>query len=332
MSFAAHVRTVWPVVRRLGGVPAAPTSEPWSVEVPDPDLGSVRLSGRLRVRPGSRRRGADGSGATLLLLVHGLGGSAESSYMLRTARVADELGLSTLRLNLRGADGRGEDFYHAGLCGDLDGVLASEALADFERILLFGFSLGGHIGLRFATEVTDPRLCAVAAASSPLDLDRSVAGIDRPAGWVYRRYVLAGLCRMYAEVAARRQLPVSVAKVRRIRSLREWDRQTIVPRFGFANAGDYYRRAGVGSRLDRLRVPALLVVAEDDPMVPREAVAQGLTGSEERLSLRWVRRGGHLAFAADLDLGESAPKGLADQVIAWLQRVQPSGGVQDGRR
>ncbi len=321
MSLAAHVRTVWPVVRRIAGVPAAPPSEPWSVEVPDPDLGPIRLTGRLRATPASPRRGADGTRRTLLILVHGLGGSAESTYMLRTARVADQLGLSTLRLNLRGADRRGEDFYHAGLCGDLEWVLGSPELAGFERVLLFGFSLGGHVSLRFATEVADRRLGAVAAACSPLDLDRSVAAIDRPGSWIYRRYVLAGLCQMYAEVAARREMPLTVAEVRRIRTLREWDRQTIVSRFGFDSPEDYYRKAGVAGRLDSLRVPALLVVAEDDPMLPREAVDRGLCGTEEQLSLRWVRRGGHLAFPAGLDLGEDAPTGLAGQVIGWLMRA-----------
>ncbi len=306
------------MVRRLSGVPPASPSAPWSVEIPDPQVGPVRLSGRLRVVP---ERRADGTGSTLLVLVHGLGGSADSSYMLRTAAVAEQLGLSSLRLNLRGADRRGEDLYHAGLSSDLERVLQSPAMAAFERILLFGFSLGGHVCLRFATEVVDPRLSAVAAACAPLDLDACVAAIDRPSGWVYRRYVLAGLCQMYAEVAARRDLPLPVAEARRIRTLREWDRRTVVPRFGFDSPEDYYRRARVGGRLDRLRVPALLAVAEGDPMVPPAAIHRGLNGAPEHFDLRWSRRGGHLALPAGLDMGEDAPAGLASQVIAWLARA-----------
>ena len=149
MSLAAHARTVWPVVRRLAGTPPAPPSEPWSIEIPDPDVGPVRLSGRLRTPSAGER------GSTLLVLVHGLGGSVDSSYMLRTAAVADALGLASLRLGLRGADRRGADFYHAGLSSDLGWVLESPELAAFERVLLFGFSLGGHLCLRFATEAAD---------------------------------------------------------------------------------------------------------------------------------------------------------------------------------
>ena len=167
------------MVRRFAGAPAAGPSRPWSTAVEDPRLGRVRLSGRLHRVDG---------GSTLLVLVHGLGGSSESSYMLRTAAVAEGLGLSALRLSLRGADGRGEDLYHGGLSSDLAAVLASPELASFDRVLLFGFSLGGHLSLRFATEDEDPRLRAVAAACAPLDLERSVAAIDRPVGWLYRRY------------------------------------------------------------------------------------------------------------------------------------------------
>ncbi len=256
----------------------------------------------------------------MLVLVHGLGGSTESSYMRRTARIAESFGLSSLRLNLRGADREGSDFYHAGLSEDLRWVIGAPELARFESILLFGFSLGGHMSLRFATEVEDPRLCAVAVASTPLDLDRCVQAIDRPSCWLYRRYVLAGLCDMYAHVAARRPLPLSLAEARRIRKIREWDRHTVVPRFGFSSPEDYYARAGVGSRLHRLRVPALLVNSEHDPMVPRSAVADAIDGVPNLLETKWTRRGGHLGFSTTLDLGEDAPRGLSDQVLGWLVR------------
>lgn len=299
------------MVRHVAGPPATGPSERWSVDLDDPQVGTVRLTGRLRRASGS---------STILVLVHGLGGSSESSYMLRTADAAESFGLSTLRLSLRGADGRGEDLYHGGLSGDLASVLGSPELAPYARVLLFGFSLGGHLSLRFATEAGDPRLGAVAAACAPLDLERSVAAIDRPVGWLYRRYVLAGLSRMYAEVSARREMPLAPDAARRIRTLREWDRRTVVPRFGFAGAGDYYARASVAGRTDRLRVPALLVAAEDDPMVMPDAVHPGLGRASDHLCVRWVRHGGHLAFPAGLDLGEDAPRGLAGQAIGWLAR------------
>ena len=122
-----------------------------------------------------------------------------------------------------------------------------------------------------------------------------------------------------AAVEARRELPVPLSVLRTVRTLREWDRQTVVPRFGFASPEDYYARASVGSLLARLRMPALLVAAEADPMVPPAALRPSLAAEHGTLNVRWVSRGGHVGFPADLDLGFPGSPGLESQLLAWLQ-------------
>ena len=68
-----------------------------------------------------------------------------------------------MRFNMRGADRSGEDVYHAGTTEDLRAMLRSPALARFRRIHVIGFSLGGHILIRWATEPDrDPPLPPVA--------------------------------------------------------------------------------------------------------------------------------------------------------------------------
>ncbi len=309
MSLSAHLWTVWPLVRVAVRPLKPPASVDWSAAVSDQHRGRVRLTGRLSV--------SSSDPSSLLILVHGLGGSADSRYLIRAARVAETLGLSSLRLHLRGADGGGEDFYHAGLSADLAAVVASPALREFTTLYLLGYSLGGHVVLKFATEVGDRRLRAAAAVCAPLDLERTVRAFDRPARWPYRRYVLSNLLSQYAEVAACRSVPTPLAEVRRIRTLREWDRRTVVPRFGFRSPEDYYRRASVAARLDQLRLPALLVAAGGDPMVAADAIAPALDRRGNHLEVRWVR-GGHVSFPADLDLGLPGSRGLEPQVIRWL--------------
>ncbi|MCP4660875.1 MAG: alpha/beta fold hydrolase, partial [bacterium] len=196
--------------------------------------------------------------------------------------------------------------------------LASPSLREFATLYILGYSLGGHVVLKFATEVGDRRLRAAAAVCSPLDLERTVSAFDRPARWPYRRYVLLNLLSQYAEVAACQVVPTPLAQLRRVRTLREWDRLTVVPRFGFQSPEDYYLRAGVGSRLDRLRVPALLVAAVGDPMVSAEGIEPALENRGNHLEVHWLRRGGHVSFPADLDLGLPEARGLEAQVIGWL--------------
>ncbi|MCG8456345.1 MAG: hypothetical protein MI919_08685, partial [Holophagales bacterium] len=179
MALSGHYWTVWSLWRnrRRAGVP--PAWSPWRASVEDPWLGQVPLTGKLAAAARGEREAAAHGGA-LIVLVHGLGGCSDSLYLLRAARVCHRLGLSSLRLDLRGSDREGHDIYHAGLSSDLAVALASEDLRPFGEIYLLGFSVGGHVVLRFATEVDDPRVKAVSAVCSPLDLAATVDHFDQP--------------------------------------------------------------------------------------------------------------------------------------------------------
>ncbi len=309
----AHVWTVLPRLlrRRLA---AGLRDAPWRGAVVDPERGVVPLAGWFG--EGTRRD-------VVVVLVHGLGGSAESPYLSATAAACQASGLATLRLGLRGSDGKAGDFYHAGLTADVSAALAAPELAPYERVVLIGYSLGGHVVLSYATYPHDARVAAVAAVSAPLDLRLAQCSFDRasPAAWPYRVYILERLKRLYAEIATHGPVPTPVEQIRRVRTLREWDRLTVVPRFGFASPEDYYARASVGPRLRQLSVPAMLVACPSDPMVPQVSIAAAATAAGGALDLRWVRRGGHVAFPADLDLGFGDARGLAGQLASWAARV-----------
>jgi uncharacterized protein len=283
----------------------APEARAWTTVLDDPQVGPVRLHGQLREEAGA---------GTLLLVVHGLGGSPTSPYCRRAAVGARQRGWSCLRLALRGSTGDGEDIYHAGLGRDLAHVLGDPTLHRYDRVLVVGYSLGGHVVLCLGL-APDPRVAAVAAVSAPLDLDRSCRAIDRRRGWVYRRHVLRGLKAGYQAVAARRPVVTPVRDVARVRVLRDWDRLTVVPRFGFADVDDYYRRASVGPRLGELRVPAIYIGMRHDPMVPSWTVEPSLAAVDGGggLEARWLDEGGHVA----------APGGWEDEVLGWLDRHAP---------
>src|SRR5690606_12627377 len=125
-----------------------------------------------------------------------------------------------------------------------------------------------HVSLRYAADGdVDPRVHAIAAICPPIDLRRGVDEIDKPKGAVYRRHVLSGLKEMYVAAAKRAPITVSIERALAVRKIREWDDLVVAPRFGFANANDYYDRESVGPRLKQIDRPTLVVVAEEDPMV-----------------------------------------------------------------
>lgn len=309
LAWTGHYSTIAPfLVRRLRPVAEAPTA-PWWTSLEDPELGPVRLTGRLRALEGKE----------LLVVIHGLGGSVRSGYMPLALAAAERTGISCLLLNVRGADLSGEDISHAGLTADLRAVFESPVLAAYERVYLFGYSMGGHLALSYAVDGPDPRLRKVAAISSPLDLDASAQAFDRRRSALYRKHVLGSLKDVYRASFRRRGGPTPLEDVARIRKIRDWDEHVVAPRFGFAGASDYYARVSVAPRLARLELPALYVGTIDDPMVPAKTVRPALAEASSSLEVHWAGRGGHLGFRRDFDLGLTAPTGLEHQVLAWLR-------------
>jgi predicted alpha/beta-fold hydrolase len=308
-GLSGHGWTIGVWLRHAVRPDVAPPSAPWSVVAEDPKIGPVKLTGRIR-HEGSKE---------LVLLVHGLGGDAEAPYIVAGAAAASAAGLSSLRLNLRGADRSGEDFYHAGLTADLHAAVSSGELDRYERIYVLGYSLGGHVTLRYATDAPDPRVDAVAAVSPPLDLDLSAHAFDRPACDIYRRNVLAGLKEIYESVARRRPVPTPVAEVNRIRKIREWDDRVVAPRYGFRDAAHYYRSVSVAPHLAELGMRSLVVFAKNDPMVPASAVESSAATCGTATVVKWVEKGGHMAFPAKLDLACGGALGLEAQIMSWFQ-------------
>jgi len=310
VGLSGHFWTIVPTLAsRLRPPRPLASSRPWSLPFEDPVVGSIVLTG-------VETRGRHGGAA---LLLHGLGGSIDSGYMLRLERSLVERGWTTLRLNLRGADRRGDDLHHAGDTADLPRVLRSAPFSTADPLVIVGVSLGGHVALRYAAEGTEPRAAATVAICSPLDLDRGASALDGRGAWVYRRYVLRAINEVYRHVSERGRAPTALDRVLAARTIREWDGLVVAPRFGFASAEDYYARASVGPLLPRISRPTWIVASEQDPMVPASTLRGALTGASESTEVAWVRRGGHVGFPAALDLGVAGPRGLAPQVAAWIE-------------
>lgn len=297
-SLGGHWWTLLPHVRNVLRPGPPPTDRPWSIQVDDPAVGPVRLTGAYREVTGSD---------TVALLVHGLGGAADAGYCITAADAAERAGWSSLRLNLRGADGLGADLYHAGLSSDLGAAIESEALRRYTTVYVIGFSLGGHLALHHALNPA-PRVAGVTAVCSPLDLSRSADAIDRKRALPYRAHVLRELKAAYRTMADRGRGPTPMVQVDRARTIRQWDAATVVPRFGFADVADYHARQSVGPRLGALRVPALYVGAPHDPMVPAFTVQPALEAARDTVTVQWEPRSGHVGFS---------DPAIFDRIIEW---------------
>jgi len=308
MSWQGHFWTLGPYLRHNLLPPRVPDWQRWETSLRDGVVGTLELSGRL-----SESGGSD----TIVVIVHGLGGSATSYYARQAALAAARAGIDSLRLNLRGADRCGADYYHAGLTDDLDAALQSPALAGYDKILLLAYSLGGNMVLRYLAERPDPRVRAAATVCSPIDLKPGARAIDQPRGLFYRRHILNALKDIYRNVAARRDVPLPLKEALRIDTIEQWDERVIAPRHGFAGAEDYWAQTSSCRVLGDIGTPTLFIATERDPMVPIDTVRPWLHHAP---GLRRIvtERGGHVGFPPKVDLGLGSGGTVEDQILRWM--------------
>ncbi len=302
----------WTIAPSLAPVEfPAPPARRWERWFEDPDVGQVAIHGMHRGLAGSTE---------LVVLVHGLGGDPDSTYLQRAALRLDQLGLSTLRVGLRGSTGFGRDYYHGGIQSDLREVLADEAFAHYERIWVIGYSLGGHIAMSTVTTDVDPRVQGVAAVCSPIDLEAGQKVIDAPRKFIYREYILRELRMMYRDIAKQRTVDTPVNRARSIKSLLEWDELIVAPRWGFDSARHYYRSVSVAHKLDEFTVPTLLVYTAHDPMIADFTIEKHLGGTHPNFEAIRLADGGHVYFPSEVDLGVGGEKDLMDQILRFFDR------------
>lgn len=242
----------------------------------------------------------------LVLVLHGLEGSARRGYCLETYRSLAQHGIAGVGLNFRSCSGepnRRPRAYHSGDTGDARWVLERlRAAHPRRRIGAVGFSLGGNVLLKLLGEsVAGGRglLDAAVAVSVPFDLG---AGADELArsqmGRWYTRYFLRSLL---AKAIAKRHLlsdRVDLGELTRARTLRAFDDLLTAPLHGFASAEDYYRRSSSAGFVAGIGVPSLLLQSEDDPFLPRGAIPIRAIEANPHLHLALTGQGGHVGFVS----------------------------------
>ena len=190
---------------------------------------------------------------------------------------------------------------------------------------LVGFSLGGHVALRWAGELrasSPSALRAIAAISPPLDLERTTRAIERLASFPYHRYVTRNLIaqgRAFAKLYPRRA-HYSASELDRIRTVRAYDTLVVAPMHGFSSAEDYYARASAGPFVRHIELPVLVVHAEDDPMVPAALVREDLAAAPRNVEQAWSERGGHVGWFSSLGEEEWVKTWAVEQVLDFFGR------------
>jgi len=299
------------VVRRSRAVRAV--EEDWILDCGGGDRLHGLYSRQHESTPEADRRG-------LVVLFHGWEGGAHSNYILSNSARLFELGFDVFRLNFR--DHGNTHHLNPGIFHScrLDEVVL--ALVELQRRLdppdwnLAGYSLGGNFALRVGLRAPEAglKLKQIVAVCPVIDPAHAMQSME--SSRFYERYFerkwgrsLAIKKEMYSELYGDDEF----LEIRGVRARTEY----LATRYaGFDNADSYFEGYSVAqNRLAALTVPATILTAADDPVVPVKDFHD--LPDNPMLDIMITERGGHCGFLRNYRLDSLAEDVVAGKLAGW---------------
>jgi len=333
-----NAQTIWPALfgRRHHGPPLAFRRERWAtpdgdfvdadwLDVTTPGSPGTATAPPAGASPGLGRPGArlgEDANAPLLVMFHGLEGSTKSHYAQAFADWARRHGWRFVMPHFRGCSGElnlAPRAYHSGDFEEIGWMLAQAKARHAGPVAAVGVSLGGNALLRWAEEAGDSASAtakAVAAISSPIDLAAGGHAIGRGFNrLVYTRMFLRTMKPKALAKLAQHPGLFSREKLLAARDLYDFDNVFTAPLHGFRDTDDYWARGSAKPHLHRIRIPALVLNARNDPFVPGASLpAAHEVGAHVTLWQPW--HGGHVGFPGGRWPGHVMT--LPDEVMGWI--------------
>lgn len=261
----------------------------------------------------------------LVVLLHGWEGSVHSSYLLHTgARLLAE-GWDVFRLNFRD---HGETHhlnpepFHSCRLDEVVGAVRAAAQRFAPRALaIAGFSLGGNFALRVALRAP--------AAGIPLDFALAICPAVHPpavldaierAPWFYHAYFMAKWRGSLKRKQALFPEHVVFSDDELKRSMRELTRTMVERHTEFGTLDAYLDGYSIaGDRLADLSVPATILTAVDDPIIPVQGFYDLRLSPSTELEI--APAGGHCGFIRDFSLRSWTEDYIAAKLAAKFPDV-----------
>jgi predicted alpha/beta-fold hydrolase len=288
-----HAQTLYPLLIK----PEAPAywRERW--ETPDADYIDLDWNEAPGLVAGDKS-------TPLVALFHGLEGNSNSHYAISLMRAFTERGWDAALVHFRGCSGqinRLPRAYHSGDSEEIDWILR-RLKQHFPKRPLYalGVSLGGNALLKWLGERelhAADLIQAAAAISAPLDLTACGHHLGRGFNRIYTQHFLRSLKQ---SAAAKLQLFPGLfdeARMHAARNLYQFDDVVTAPLHGFADTDDYWRRASSKPWLAAIRLPTLLLNAQNDPFLPSDALPSRKQYSAA-VTADFPCQGGHAGFVS----------------------------------
>jgi uncharacterized protein len=239
----------------------------------------------------------------VLVIVHGLEGSSDSNYVKGIADKAFARGFHVVRMNQRncgGTEALTPTLYNSGMSGDYRAVFDELVGVDgFEQIFFAGYSMGGNLVTKMAGEFgadVPKALRGVCAVCPALDLAACADALELKENYLYQRRFVSGLMARFARKQKLFPDRYPANDIGPVRTVREFDDKITAPQFGYRDADDYYEAVGAKRVVAQVRVPMLVITAEDDPFVPYVSFLAARVGENPAIRFLPTLHGGHCGY------------------------------------
>jgi predicted alpha/beta-fold hydrolase len=240
--------------------------------------------------------------APLVILLHGLGGDSNSSYVAGLMHAFNRRGWRGLLMHFRGASeepNRLPRAYHSGDTEDVNALLNDLAIREPNtKKAIVGVSLGGNVLLKWLGEqgiqtVVD----AAVAVSVPFELRRVADRVNQGFSRVYQAHLLKRLRHVFRRKWTQhpQQLPSSINNMEELRCFWTFDEKITAPLHGYPHVHAYYREASSRQYLTHIATPTLILHALDDPFMTPDVVPRAEELSKA-IILEVSAKGGHVGF------------------------------------
>ncbi len=264
----------------------------------------VRLQAFHSPAPLAARARCRAPGRPTVVLLHGWEGSARSLYVLSLAQTLFEQGHDVVRLNLRDHGDThhlNRDLFHSCRLPEVIGAVRRlQTLMPAQPLALAGFSLGGNFMLRIAAAAPQEglRLERAIGISPVLDPATCMDALENGLA-LYRRYFVHKWSRSLRRKQAAWPGEFEFNEMLGSGDLRRMTRELVLSHAGYSEVAAYFEGYAItGDRLAGLEVPATLVAALDDPIIPSADLAR--VARPAALRVVTTETGGHCGFLDSL--------------------------------
>jgi len=196
-----------------------------------------------------------------------------------------------------------------------------------------GYSLGGQLalwGVHYAQEqLLDPdvetedfsslqssEIGGGAVICPNLDSNRSLAYLEaHPIGKYIEKAIASELKKLAVKLHEYHPHDIDLAAVNRANTIRDFDRELVISKLGFASVTEYYQACNLFNILPEINRPTLILYAADDPLFEQSVIPdlEAACRRNSNLELILTEHGGHVGYISS----ETCRQQHGDQDCWW---------------